>query len=192
MFSLYEFVRSGFCFEAILLRALQRHVRRLSSACGWTGSGSLKGWAWAAVKQRDEGRQCCQRGPCVLLLWTSTVGPPSGWVPQPGPWGWTKMGLTTHLFETRISVLLLIFTKWLSWARVNVYTLISSVKTCETTEAVTSFDLVCHYNQCWILSSPRIYRGFEKEHSLGFIQLQQPVLTKSEVVRKLVRRKCPL
>lgn len=99
VFSLYEVLRSGLCFEAILL---QRHVLRLSSACGWTGSGSLKGWAWAAVKQRDQGRQRCQRGPCVLL-WTSTVGPPSGWVPQPGP-----MRLTAHLFETRKFVLLLL------------------------------------------------------------------------------------
>lgn len=31
--------------------------------------------------QRDWG---CPRGPCVLQLWTSTAGPPSGWVQQPG------------------------------------------------------------------------------------------------------------
>lgn len=47
-------------------------------------STSLKEWAPAAVKQRARGKQYHQRGPCVLLFWTNTVGPPSGWVPQPG------------------------------------------------------------------------------------------------------------
>lgn len=56
----------------------------LDGVVGRGESRSLKGWTLAAAKQGARRRHYHQCGPCVLLLWSNTVGPPSGWVPQPG------------------------------------------------------------------------------------------------------------
>lgn len=65
--------------------------------------GSLKRRALAAVKQRAWVKPYHQRGPCVLRFWTNTVGPPSGWVPQPGslwPEREMRQEIIFHLCET--------------------------------------------------------------------------------------------
>lgn len=91
---------------------------------------SLKGWALAVVKQRVWGKRYHQRGPCLPLFWTNTVGPPSGWVPQPGSMLLEmRRDSRKKPYKKDSIVFFSTFAKWLFvlWSGQYLRTLISSV-----------------------------------------------------------------
>lgn len=110
-------------------------LRRVGGRGRGGESRSLRGRASAAVKQRVRRKQYYQSGPCVLLLWTNTVGPPSGWVPQPGPcFGDGTENDLAFFFDTR-KVFFNLCKITILGSGQYLHTLIISVKSCDTPEA---------------------------------------------------------